>query len=402
MSASSALKRQRVVPGIRKEMTGGGSKVWSEITELARLPTIIADLGQGYPDFPGNAAARATAADVIQNDSRLNQYSLVNGLPALRQSIASFYAHAYPSAGKLDANTQVVITSSGTEALFAAIAALVEEGDEVITVLPSFPWYSPNVRMARGVLKHVTLDFPDFKLTEAKLREQFSPRTKLVVINSPHNPTGHVLSREEAELVAKLCVEHDCFCLSDEVYEQYVFNPTTHQHVRMCDMPGMRDRTLTVGSASKMFSLTGWRVGWLHGPEDLIAASKTVHSFGSYCAPTPLQDGVRAAFDHATKHGLVRSEHNALFQRNAARLAEALATLNVTSSLPEGGYFLVCDVTKTGKTDVEFCHFLAKERGVVAVPMSVFFEGQPVSNLVRFAICKTEQVMDKAVRAILG
>jgi N-succinyldiaminopimelate aminotransferase len=266
---------------------------------------------------------------------------------------------------------------------------------------------APDIRIAGGVMKTVTLKYPNFEVDEAALRAAFSSKTKLVIFNSPHNPTGHVARAAEVELIAKLCVEYDAFCLSDEVYDSFIFDKKkTGGHLRMCDAPGMRNRTLTVGTASKLFSLTGWRVGWLLGPEDLIAASRAVHSFASYCAPTPLQEGVRAALIKATSNGGAtenEDELNTLFLENASKLANALEkSFGVKSSIPEGGYFLVCDVSSTGKTDIEFCSFLAKERGVVAVPMTVFFSGSPVNNLVRFAICKTPSVIDRAVNAILG
>jgi len=408
MASTSSPKRPRVAPAVKAEMGGGGSKLWSEITELARLPTIVSDLGQGYPDFNGDEIARQTASQVLLTQSRLNQYSLVNGTADLRKELAGFYAKRHPEATALNPNTEVLVTSSGTESLYAAIIATVTQGDEVIVFEPSFPWYSPDIRLAGGVVKAVTLKYPDFTIDEKELRAAFSSRTKLVVFNTPHNPTGHVARKWEAELIAKLCVEHDALCLADEVYDQFVFDPAkTGNHIRICDLPGMRERTLVVGSASKMFSLTGWRVGWLYGPEDLIAACRSIHSFASYCAPTPLQDGVRAALakaaenENAVPKGL--QELNTLFAENARRLADALEkSFGVKSSLPEGGYFLVSDVSSTGKTDAEFCSFLARERGVVAVPMTVFYTKEPVPrNLVRFSICKTRPVIDRAVEAIL-
>jgi N-succinyldiaminopimelate aminotransferase len=363
-------------------------------------------LGQGFPDFNGDPVARQRACEVIQEDPRLNQYSLVNGILPLRQSLSQFISRSYPHSPVLDANTEIVVTCSGTEAIQSAIHTLVQPGDEVIVFDPSFPWYAPDIRVAGGIVKSVSLKFPDFSISETQLRAQFSNKTKVVIVNSPHNPTGHVLRPEEATLIAKLCVEHDCFCISDEVYEHYIFSSSL-SHVRMCDQEGMLERTLTIGSASKMFSLTGWRVGWLFGPAALIAPAKTLHSFSSYCAPTPFQDGVRAALDHAASQQPRPNPDgievlNQRFLKNAQRLSKALETLEVYSVLPEGGYFLVCDVSATGKSDVEFCTFLAKEKGVVAVPMTVFFTGEDKpTNLVRFAICKTDEVIDRAIKAIL-
>jgi N-succinyldiaminopimelate aminotransferase len=265
----SQPKRARISPLVKAEMGGGGSKLWSEITELARLPTIVSDLGQGYPDFNGDLVARETTAKVLVDNARLNQYSLVNGSVDLRKELANFYAKRHPKAEKLNFNTEVLVTSSGTESLYAGILATVSEGDEVIVFEPSFPWYAPDIRLAGGIVKTVTLKYPHFTVDEKELRAAFSSKTRLVIFNSPHNPTGHVARKSEVELIANLCVEHDAMCISDEVYDQFIFNRAkTGDHLRMCDQPGMKDRTLTVGSASKMFSLTGWRVGWLYGPED--------------------------------------------------------------------------------------------------------------------------------------
>lgn len=320
--------------------------------------------------------------------------------------MSDFYTKKY-NARPLDPNSEVLITTSGTESLYAAIFGVLEAGDEVVMFEPAFPWYAPDIRLAGGVLKCVPLRFPDFRIQEEELRRACTPKTKMIIFNSPHNPTGHVARRDEIDLIAKLCIEHDAVCLSDEVYENFVFDPKlTGHHVRMCDVPGMRERTLTVGSASKMFSLTGWRVGWLYGPADLIGACRSVHSYATFCAPTPLQEGVRQALEAATKDNARVPDTdylNELFLTNAKRLAKVMEEkFGATSSIPEGGYFLVCDISATGKSDVDFCAFLAQTHGVVAVPMTVFFpSGNTVSNLIRFSICKTPAVIDKAIQAIL-
>jgi N-succinyldiaminopimelate aminotransferase len=407
MSSAGPAKRPRVAQRVRGEMGGGGAKLWGEITELARQPNIVSDLGQGFPDFEGDAVARAAARSAGDLVPRLNQYSLVNGTLELRSSLSSYYAACYPGSPKLDANAEVLVTSSGTESLYVALSAMIEPGDEVVVFEPCFPWYAPVVRLAGGVVKCVPLRYPEFAIDEKELRAAFSPRTRVVVFNTPHNPTGHVARQREVDLIAELCLAHDALCLSDEVYEHFIFPHARHAHLRMCDAPHMRDRTLTVGSASKMFSLTGWRVGWLYGPADLIAASRSLHSFTSYCAPTPLQEGVRQALDAAAALPRCRPAAlpalNAQFAENAALLADALKRrFGVTASLPEGGYFLVVDVAASGKTDAEFAAALARERGVVCIPMSVFYPQSPVNNLVRFSVCKTRAVIDKAVKGILG
>lgn len=264
---------------------------------------------------------------------------------------------------------------------------------------------APNIRLVGGIIKPVTLSFPEFRIPELEFKQAFSDKTRVLLLNTPHNPTGHVLRKEEFELIIDTCKQYpNVTCISDEVYENFVFRDDV-THERLCDFPGMEQRTVTVGSASKMFSLTGWRVGWLYGPEDLIHASRAVHSFASYCAPTHLQEGIRAALQATDSAGYSQDTHqlNATFLANANKLASILESkYGAKCSIPEGGYFLVCDVSSTSHpNDVEFCQYLAKEKGVVGVPMSIFFSGpSPNHNLVRFSICKTPQVIDRAVKAL--
>mmetsp|Transcript_12106 Transcript_12106/g.14128 ORF Transcript_12106/g.14128 Transcript_12106/m.14128 type:complete len:278 (+) Transcript_12106:112-945(+) len=268
----------RVSSRISREY-GGGAKVWGEITKLALGPNIVADLGQGFPDFEGSSKARGEASNAILNMKRENQYSLVPGLPLLRQSLSDYYAKSYPGSKKLDPETEVVVTASGTEALYASFQALVDPGDEVIVFEPFFPWYLPGIRLAGGVPRVVTLKPPNFELVESECRKAFTNKTKVVVLNTPHNPTGHVCRKSELEFLSALCAEHDSILISDEVYDNFTFGD--EKHVRACDLPNMFERCVTIGSAAKMFSLTGWRVGWAFGPEDLTTAIRTVHAYSS-------------------------------------------------------------------------------------------------------------------------
>ena len=393
--------------------SGGGAAVWARVTEMARQPNIVADLGQGFPDYQGSPVAIQVASEALSraDKSRLNQYSLVNGSVRLRDSIANYFNSAYAGSSNrpLDGASNVVVTTSGTEALYAAVMATVDPGDEVVIFEPFFPWYLPDVRLAGGTPKLVPLQWPDFRFDEAVLRAAFTDKTKLVIVNSPHNPTGHVMTGEELELIAKLCVEHNVVCVSDEVYEWQTFGG--REHIRMTDFPGMEERTITVGSASKMFSVTGWRVGWCYGPADLIAGVRALHGYASYCAPAPLQEGVAAALDEAAKAPRCVPPEVAKmtlqFEENAKDLVAALKHVKVNAVMPEGGYFVVGEVEDEKFSDVDFCMWLAKERGVVCVPMSVFFgSANPPTNLVRFSICKERTgdtgVVARAVKAILG
>lgn len=329
---------------------------------------------------------------------------------------------------KLDVEKNILVTTSATEALCAAVQAIVDEGDEVLVFEPYFPWYLPMIRMAGGKPVIYRLDFPEFKLQENQLEDLFNENhreIKCIIFNTPHNPSGRVFSEEEVKLVAKYAIKHNCYVISDEVYENYTFsseataqegNQVKRNHFRMCDVEGMWERTVTISSAAKMLSLTGWRVGWAYGCERLISALKTFHVYSTYCAPTPLQLGVAAALAEDNR-SVLQGEMNAIlemFQQNLVVLKKSLETMNITTNDPEGGYFLIGDVTATGLSDIEFVRQMAsKEKGMMCVPMSVFYQKETTPNggteastvpscLVRFSICKTSNTVEKAVKALLS
>ena len=216
---------------------------------------------------------------MLLDSAKGNQYSPISGLLQLRQTLSNYYAQAYPKSPVLSADNEIVITSSGTEALNSCVQALVDPGDEVVIFEPYFPWYVPCVRMAGGVCKVVTLEMPDFRIREEALRKAITDKTKVIIFNTPHNPTGHVADVTELELVARVAKENDLVVVSDEVYENFVFEGKKHH--RICDVDGMSRRTVTIGSASKMLSCTGWRVGWVYGPEDLVGAARLSHAYNT-------------------------------------------------------------------------------------------------------------------------
>ena len=267
---------------------------------------------------------------------------------------------------------------------------------------PVFPWYVSHVRLAGATAVPVRLEAPGFALDASAVAAAYTPRTKAVIYNSPHNPTGHVATAEECGALAALCVRHNVLVVADEVYERKVFGG--RQEVRLADFPGMRERTLTVGTASKLFSLTGWRVGWVLGPAALLAGVRTVHSYSTFCAPTPLQAGVAEALrDAARLHREAPGpDASALaFERNARVLGAALADVGLQVIPAEGGYFLVADVAATGLDAGEYCKALIASARVAAVPMDVFyFSGDPPRTLVRFALCKRAETIDAAAAAI--
>jgi N-succinyldiaminopimelate aminotransferase len=246
------------------------------------------DLGQGWPALGDNASmvARTAAADAIlkHTDPRVNQYAPINGRPELQDAISSYYARQ--QGVTLDPQKEVFVATSGTEALYCSMLALVNPGDEVIFFEPFFPWYLPHIQLADGVPRAIQLQPPNFELDVAALKAAVTPKTKLIILNSPHNPSGRVFTMAEMEAVAEVVREQDLLVISDEVYEGTVFPGHGTSHLRFAELPEMRERTVTIGSASKLFSLCGWRVGWATGPADLVAAAKDLHGFVTFSAPT--------------------------------------------------------------------------------------------------------------------
>lgn len=346
--------------------------------------------------------ARTTASRTILSDGPHNQYSTIGGLPSLNAAISRLYGHRYGL--PVDPATEVVSTSSGTEALYCALQALIDPGDKVLLFEPFFPWYLPDVTLAGGEPIVVALQEPDYSLDRAAVTAAFAQKPKLVLCNSPHNPTGRVFTRDELQFIADLCVQHGTLALSDEAYETVVF--PGHSLVRLADLPGMRERTLAMGTASKLLSLTGWRVGWITGPAPLVAAVRTIHSYVTFCPPTPLQVGVAAAIQALVDSPDAQQESEdvtSLLAGNATLLGDALrAMAGVKVFQPQGGYFLVADVSGTGMDDFAFCRWLIEQRNINAVPMSVFYRPREgwICRTVRFAICKRRDTIERAVTAL--
>eukprot|EP00937_MAST-01D_sp_MAST-1D-sp2_P005469 g5469.t1 len=378
--------------------SGGGAGMWAEINGLAKDFKAV-NLGQGVSDFAGSKVARERAARAILEEPELNRYAPIGGLPQLTDAISSYYARTHGAASQYSAADEIVVTASGTEALYAIFQACVQPGDEVLLFEPYFPWYLHHVRLAGGTPVVVTLQPPRFELDAAAIAAKMSARTKLLLLNTPHNPTGHVATRAELEAIAALAQQHDCIVLADEVYENTVFESTgAPPHVRIATLPGMRERTLSVGSASKLFSLTGWRVGWVLGPEPLVKPVKALHGFSVYCAPAPLMAGLAAAFEH--EDGTFE-QVPALVERNAAKLSAALAAFGLAPCPVEGGFFLLADVSATRMNDYHFCLWCIRRVGVACIPLHVFYdrEGYEDCTLVRFCIAKSAGTIERAVQA---
>ena len=321
-------------------------------------------------------------------------------MPALRTAVAAHQRRFYGL--DVDPDTEVLVTAGATEAIVSTVMALCEPGDEVVILEPYYDSYAASIAMAGAVRRTVPLRFPDYRLDGDALAAAFSARTRLVLLNTPHNPTGRVLTRAELELVARLAVEHDAIVVTDEVYEHLVFDRTGgggaggNEHVPMATLPGMAERTLTISSAGKTFSVTGWKVGWVSGPKDLVDAVTTIKQFLTYVNAGPFQPAVAEAL------ALPDDVYAGLADRlEAGRdlLVQGLLDAGFTVSVPQGTYFVVADAAPLGYPDsLALCRELPDLAGVVGVPVQVFHDDvESARSLVRFAFCKRPEVLQDAV-----
>lgn len=355
------------------------------------------NLGQGFPDTDGPASMLAAARQAIADG--VNQYSPGAGLPELRQAVAADRAARYGTA--YDPDTEVLVTVGATEAIAAALLALVEPGDEVIVVEPYYDSYPAAVAMAgaqrRVVALRVDPDTGRFALDLAALRAAVGPRTRAILVNSPHNPTGTVFTRDELAAIAELCVEHDLIAICDEVYEHLTFDDA--EHLPLATFPGMADRTLAIGSAGKTFSVTGWKIGWVCGAAPLVAAVRAAKQFLTFVGGAPFQPAVA----HALRtEGDWVAGLRADLQRKRDRLSAGLAEAGFGVLTSSGTYFVCADVRPLGFTDgAELCRALPERIGVAAIPVQVFCDDpESARQLVRFAFCKRDDVLDEAVRRL--
>ena len=370
-----------------------GTTIFYEMTELANRYQAV-NLGQGFPDFPGPDFLKKAAIDAILSD--MNQYAPGKGQPRLRQAIADKMERHYGRT--VDPETELTVTVGATGAIFATILGLVDPGDEVILFEPYYDSYLPATQIAGGVPRFYTLQPPDWRIDEAELRALFSDKTKLILINTPHNPTGKVFSKGELSLIADLCRQHDVIAVTDEVYEHIVFDDC--RHVPLAGLPGMADRTVTISSAGKTFSMTGWKVGWAVAPPDLIQAILRVHQFMTYCGATPLQEAVAIALQTSPDY---YAKLAAMYQANRDFLADVLAEVGLKPLMPHGTYFMMADISHLGfPDDVAFCRYLTREVGVTAIPPSAFYsDPADGAKLVRFAFCKTRSVLEEGARRLM-
>jgi N-succinyldiaminopimelate aminotransferase len=369
------------------------STIFAEMSALA-LRTGAINLGQGFPDTDGPPSLLADAAANITGG--INQYPPGLGVASLRTAVAEHQRRFHG----LDVSADdVLVTTGATEAIASAVLALCEPGDEVVTFEPFYDSYAATIALAGAVLRPVPLRQPTFAFDPDELRAAFSSRTRLVLVNTPHNPTGAVFTAEQLTFIGELAVEHNAVIVTDEVYEHMLYDG--RRHVPMASLPGMAGRTLTISSAGKTFSVTGWKVGWMHGPAELVAAAKAAKQFLTYVSGAPFQPAI------ATALGLPDAFYTDIavnLQRKRDLLSDGLRAAGFTVFPSSGTYFVVTDAAPLGVTDgAEFCLRLPELVGVAAVPVSVFCVDPDLGRtLVRFAFCKRDEVLTEAVGRLAG
>jgi aspartate/methionine/tyrosine aminotransferase len=367
-----------------------GVTIFTEMTQLA-LDHDAINLGQGFPNWDGADFVKE-AAEASMRVGGHDQYPPSPGILPLRRAIAEHYG---PLLGRdLDPNTEVTVTCGCTEGLASGFLGLVNPGDEVVIIEPYYDAYPVNAALAGATPRYVTLRAPEFALDPDELRNAFNEKTKAIVVNNPHNPTGRVLTTDELQTIAELCNEHDVIAISDEVYEEMVYEG---EHRRLATFEGMWERTLTLSSLGKTFSLTGWKVGWGIGPAGLTSGLRSAHQFLTFTTPTPVQHGAVAAL---TSPAGFYEGMRAGYRVKRDLLAEGLREAGFEVYLPQGTYFLMAGHPDAGD-DRAFCRRLVSEARVAAIPPSVFY-GDPgrAAGLVRFAFCKDEATLAEAIARI--
>lgn len=363
--------------------------VFEVMSRLAREHDAI-NLGQGFPDDPGPEDVRQKAAEAVV--SGWNQYPPMMGLPELRAAVAKHYAHW--QGVSLDPESEIMITSGATEALTGAILTLVEPDDEVVLFQPLYDSYLPIVKRAGGIPKLVRLEPPHWRITEDALRRVFTKKTKVVLFNNPHNPAGVVYSMDDLQLLARFCIESNAVAICDEVWEHVVFDG--RKHISMLGVPGMRERTVKIGSAGKIFCLTGWKVGFVCAAPELMRGLSKAHQFITFTTPPNLQAAVA--------YGLGKSDDYFLgmrrdLARSRDRFASGLKKIGFDPLESQGTYFMNVDLAALGinERDADFCKRLVTEYRVATIPVSAFYAEDPVTSVVRFCFAKRDATLDGAL-----
>ncbi|HRE47567.1 MAG TPA: aminotransferase class I/II-fold pyridoxal phosphate-dependent enzyme [Aggregatilineales bacterium] len=385
------------MPGMSARVAPFGTTIFAEINTLARQHNAV-NLGQGAPDFDAPAEVIAAAEYALR--SAQNQYAPGIGTQAAREAVAQHALRFYGQ--QIDPATEVLITAGATEAMFAAILGVTDPGDEVIVFAPTYDSYVPNMTMGGVSPRYVYLNPPDWAFTPAELAAAITPRTRAIIINTPHNPTGKVYNRAELEDIARLCQARDLIAITDEVYEHILYDGTPH--LRLATLPGMAERTITISSLGKTFSVTGWKIGWVIASPALVTAVNRAHQFITYAVATPLQVAAAAALHLPDAY--FRGLHST-FQRRRDYLMGVLGEAGFTPLTPQGGYFVMVDwrsgAPPAVTNDVQFAEWLIREVGVACIPPSAFYtppEKHRVAHLARFAICKQDLTLTAAAERL--
>jgi aspartate/methionine/tyrosine aminotransferase len=362
-----------------------------EMTRVANQYGAI-NLAQGFPDFPMPAPMKEPACAAIQGD--INQYAVTWGAPALRLAIAEKYQRWYQM--PIDPERELTVTCGATEAMAAVFLALIDPGDEVIVFEPFYENYGPDAILAGAKPVFVPLEWPNWSFDPDRLRAAFTHRTKAIVVNTPHNPTGKVFSRAELTLIADLCQEHDVWAITDEIYEHILYSGSHHV---LATFPGMRERTITISGLSKTFSCTGWRLGFAIAPAHESVAIRKVHDFLTVGAPAPLQQAAAVGMAFEAEY------YNTMLQGYRARrdrLCAPLAAAGFSFTPPDGAYYVLADYTAlSDKNDTEFAMWLTREAGIATVPGSSFHSpGATVPRYIRFVFCKKDDTLDAAAERL--
>ncbi|MHC3818977.1 pyridoxal phosphate-dependent aminotransferase [Streptomyces sp. DT9] len=379
-------------PLLNRRLDGLGTTIFAEMSALATATGAI-NLGQGFPDTDGPEEICEAAVRALR-EGKGNQYPPGTGIPELRTAVTEHQQRFYGLA--FDPDTEVLVTAGATEAIAATMLSLLEPGDEVIAFEPYYDSYAACIQMAGATRVPLTLHAPAFRPDLDALRDAVTDRTRLLLLNSPHNPTGMVLTREELTAIAELAVERDLIVVTDEVYEHLVFEG---EHIPLISLPGMRDRTVSISSAGKTFSFTGWKVGWVTASAPLVAAIRTTKQFLTYVSSGPFQYAVAEAL--RLPDGYFTGFREDLRAKRDI-LAEGLTAAGFEVFRPQGTYFITTDIAVLGEKDaLAFCRSLPERCGVVAVPNSVFYDDPEAGrSQVRFAFCKKKDVLREAASCL--
>lgn len=363
--------------------------IFTTMTALANENNAI-NLSQGFPDFDGAKWVCDLATEAIMSEK--NQSSPAHGTPELRKAISNNYNKYYSI--NYDQNNNITVTNGATEAIYSTITALVNPGDEVIVFEPFFDTYIPAIELAGGVVIPVTLHTPDFTFNRKKLEESFSDKTKLVIINTPHNPTGKVFSEDELYFIANLVEKHDTYILSDEVYEHLLFDEA--KHIPPASIKNMFNRTITISSTGKTFGLTGWRIGWAAAPKELTHAIRMVHQNVTFSAPRPLQEAMAIALNKLDDY---IPDFRKTYIEKRDLLLKGLIDAGFSPNTPKSTYFIMCPIPNSDMDDIEFAKYLIKNKKVAVIPPSAFYmHSKDGEKYLRFCFAKRDETLIAAIR----